>query len=143
METSKKTFYGPLKIEYVIDLEDDTVEILFTNGKKEIVTKKTFAISITEEQKDWNYLQEVKMKAIMEEVMPIVFSYDLKMYEANALLSTMGKNVKERYHRAINYLWTKDDTQYVEGSDPTDFFSLVEAEKTIKSIPVKDVPKTE
>lgn len=132
------TYFGPRKIDYVTDFEDGTVEMTFTNGEKEIVPRKTFAISITQEAKDYNYLQEVKMKPMLEEIMTIVLAYDLKYYEVNNLLAQIGTNIKERYSRAINYLWTGDDSKYTVGLDATDFLSVLEAEKVIKTIPVKD-----
>jgi len=132
-----KTFYGPLQVEFATDIDGNMVEIQCVGGQKEVVTKKTFALSITQDKKDYNYLQEVKIKAIMEEIMAVILSYDVKMYEVNALLSAIGKNIKERYTRAINYLWTGDDKNHVAGSDPTDYFSVLEAEKIITKIPPK------
>ncbi len=136
------TYYGPKKIEFVTDFEDGTVEMTFTNGEKETVTRKTFALSITQEAKDYNYLQEVKLQPMLEEIMTIVLAYDLKYYEVNALLAHIGTNIKERYSRAINYLWTKDDSKYTVGIDATDFLSVLEAENVIKAIPVKDESST-
>ena len=133
-----KTFYGPLQVEFATDIDGNMVEIQCVGGQKEVVTKKTFALSITQDKKDYNYLQEVKIKAIMEEIMAVILSYDVKMYEVSALLSAIGKNIKERYTRAINYLWTKDDKKHVIGSDPTDYFSILEAEGVIKGIKVDE-----
>lgn len=127
------TYFGPLIVESVNHLGDGRVEVEFSDGKKEIMKQKTLDLSITPEKKDWNYLQEVKIAAMMGEIIPIILSYDLKMYEANSLIASLAKNVKERYSRAMNYLWTKDDSRYVEGSDPTDFFTICEAEAIIRS----------
>lgn len=138
------TFYGPLKIKFVTDLDNNRfVELEFTNGEKLVVTKKVFELSVTQEAKDYNYLQQVKINAMVKEVMDIVLAYGIQLYEINALLSAIGKETKERFSRAINYLWTKDDKKYIPGSDPTDYFSLNEAETVVKTIPLpkKDVPK--
>jgi len=128
-----------MKVEFATDLDNDNVELQFVNGQKEIIPKKTFAISITQTQKDWTYLQNVKLKAMGEEIMKVVLSYDIKMYEAEALVGYLVKEIKGRHARATNYLWNKDDSRYIPGTDPTDFISLAECERIIESIPPKNL----
>lgn len=138
-----KTFYGPLEVEYVTSLDESTVELQFVGGTTEIIPKKTFELSITQEKKDYNYLQEVKFEAMAKEIMAIIISYDLKMYEANSLLKKLGDTVNHIYGRAMNFLWTGDDKKFIVGSDPTDFFTLAEAEKVIARIPKEEPIKTD
>jgi len=136
----KETYIGPLKVEFVTDNGDGTVEVKYTNDTKEVLMKKTFDIVSCDKQQDWNYVQDEKFLAMSKDILEVIRQYDLKWFEINGLMSYLLKELKGRFDRAVNFMWTKDDTQFVANTDPTATFSVLQAEKIIKDIPDGTLP---
>lgn len=132
--TPTQKFYGPFEVANVVDLENGMVTVQYSNGKSEKLTKKAFEVGSSDERKDWNYVQEMKMASMMKDIMATIMAHDIQKFEMDAILKSIIANINGRFDRAINYLWNKNDT-YNPALNPIDSFSILEAEEVIKTIP--------
>lgn len=133
MEPAK--FVGPLKVEIAVENGDGTVSLTYSSGEKETMPKVAYELTATDEQKDWNYVQEKKFEVMCKEILAVITTYDLQAFEIDGLIKNLLGEINGRFDRAVNYNWTKDDTKFTPGRNPALFFKFSEALKIVDSIP--------
>ena len=130
-------YFASFKVEYLID-KGDLVEIKFTNGQRRIMPKKTFDLVCTDSPSTFDHVEKIKFETMAKEIIQIILSYDIQLIETNRLIGYITNELQGRFNRAQNYLWTKDDSKYIAGFDPTSFFTILEAERIIAEIKKPD-----
>lgn len=131
-------FIGPDKIESITQCEQTTpqgepvFEVKLAGGKKSVYSGKTLPYVVSEKETDFNTVQQKKFEPIIREVLEVMFEYDVKLGEFEALMQNIGRRVDSHIGRATNLLWTGDDTQYVPGFDPMYDVSFLMADAVIK-----------
>ena len=143
-EKAVDMFIGPRKITGMSNSQKKTpdggaiFDIVYDGGHKESIPKKTYDILVATESKDWNELQKVKFKPIIQDILNVLTSYDLKATELDELLRSVGAEVDNSFNRAVSYLWTKDDSLFVPGFNPMMERTLLESLQIVEDIPAKE-----
>lgn len=144
MQENQTKFIGPRKI---INVEFDEAiktpqgsevfKVTFDGGYSEIFPKKALSVLMTDKPIDFSQLRDLKFKYLLPELLSVVAEYDLKNQEVKHLCMSLADELENSWMRATNFLWTKDDGQFVPNSEVLSNRSLLEAEKILKTIPVK------
>lgn len=82
----------------------------------------------------------------LQATIAVIAEYDLKVSEIEALLNPIAAEIQSlvniisseldnTFNRATNYLWTKDDSQFIPGTNMMMERTLLEATKINKTIP--------
>lgn len=100
-------------------------------------------------------VDEVKQArtSFLQKSISMITEYDIKVNEMDALINpinaeiqglvnSLGSELDNIFHRASNYLWTKDDTEFVPGANMMMERTLLEATKVNQTIP-KVEPKVD
>lgn len=136
---TEQQYIGPFKVAAVVDLQNGLIEITYEgNNYKRVMPKKTFELLATPAQSTFDDMERKKFEAIKNEIIPILAAYDFQLVEFNRLIGFITSEVQNRFNRATNYAWTKDDTRYIAGSSPDDFFTFGEAVRIIETIPTSN-----
>lgn len=99
---------------------------------------------------------EVKKAArltMLQECLAAVSEIDLKDSEIKSFFDQMNVEfysipnaimfeLSNEFSRAINWVWTKDDSQFVPGMDVMNDRTYLEAKKIVSTIPKKDAPES-
>ena len=140
----KEAFIGPNKVSGVVILDYKTpkgaevVKILYENPiiPFEIMPKVTFERVVSSEAKDWNYVREKRGEGLLEELAAVCMEHDVVYGDVAHIAHNLQAKLKTAFDRATNFLWTKDDKQFIDGRpSPIDLRSLLEAEQVLKGIP--------
>lgn len=136
------SFVGPNKVVSVIPVEGVTtsmgsplVDVTYLSGKTERLTKKTYELVVTDIPSDFTIVQRTKFNQMTPAVIAILSEYDIRVFEIPAFLQNVAGSIDNSFARATNWLWTKDDDQYIPGGNPMHPRTLLEADAVIKSIP--------
>lgn len=138
-------FLGPDEIEAVIVTEQKTpsggyvFEVTLKSGQKKLLTEKAIALLVTDEAKDYNYLRDHKMFVLIPKIVEVIEEYDVPSGEIPHLIQMMSYELENRFNRALNWMWSKNDSRYVPGFDAMYDATLLMAERVIQEIP-KDEP---
>ena len=119
----------------------DMIEVEFKNGRTCSYPVKTIPYLVTDKSTDYNSLQDRKFEPIIRELVDVLFEYDVKLGEFQALLQAVGKRVDDHLNRAMHYMWTKNDETFTAGFDPMYDVSFLMADKVVRSIPKKEKEK--
>ena len=142
-------YVGPNEITGVVILDEKTpkggemVKVLYKDERlpSETMPKTAFEVLVSDEPRDWNHVRETRYKKLILEITELFLEHGVLYSDNSHVLDTVKKKVEAAYDRATNYLWTKDDPQFVPGYHPLAFRSILDADKILRSI--KDEPKPE
>ena len=143
----KIQYIGVNKIIGVTVLEDvktpggaEMVKVFYENNSfSEIMPKKSFEILVSDAIEDTTISTDKKIKAMTFEILQIVGEYDINVNEINILIREIGNQIALNIDRAMNYLWTKDDSTFIPGINPAGKNTLLEAKTILNSI-INDKP---
>jgi hypothetical protein len=146
----KIRYIGPNKINGVVILEEKTpngkelVKVLYENNviPAEVMPMVTFENLVSDAPKDWNWIRDQRYAPLLKDIASLCLEYDVIHSDINALAEAIKNKLEAAFARATNYLWTKDDAQFIPGMPALSFRSLLEADAILKGIK-KDEPKDE
>jgi len=122
---------GVTEIELKTVAENPIVEVLFENGDKKIMSKKTFDIVATSEVSDETTVSNKKLDAIISGCLAVIEEFDADVMEWNKITIRLYDSLNENLNRATNLLWYKDDKRFVPGVDSLNNVSLLMVKKVI------------
>lgn len=134
-------FVGPRKVKTVEMTEmltvgkNPVVRVTYEGDFFEIMPLATLVIVGTVEETDFNELRRKKFMVMLPKIIEVVAEMDIKVYEVDALFRDAGNSLTQSFNRALNFVWTGDDTKFVPGVDPVNEFTFVEAQHILASIP--------
>jgi hypothetical protein len=137
-------FIGPDKIAdfQVLDittpLGSPIFEVTYESGIKELFPEKGFAAVVSDEAKDLNHVRDRRVDLVVPQLVETIMEYNLPSSQIDWLLKQLAHQLDNRFGRAFNYLFYKDDKRYVPGYEPGNDFSILDAERVILSIPNPD-----
>lgn len=136
-------FYGPEKIASieVIDMKTPSGAHIFqitTESERKYLVPQKAMIVITDEMKDWNFVRDTKVQAMVPEMANVVAEYDIPHSQIVYMAAILGQHLSNHFNRAHNFLWTGDDRNYVPGYDPLNDITLLGAERINQQIPARD-----
>lgn len=144
----KATYIGSDKVSFAATIFQKTpmgsemVEVTFESGKKIKLTKKTYELIVTDIASDLSIVRRTKFNQMVPAIIAVICEYDLSVADIQPLFQEVGGSIDNSFSRATNFVWTKDDMQYVPNTNPMFNRTLLEADALIKSIPeVVEVPK--
>lgn len=133
---------GIVKEEGKTPLGSEIVKVLLEGKEVSIImSKPAFDALATDRAVDPNFFQELKFNIIIPKLRFIIAEYYIQAYEIVALLGKTGNSLSDDYERAANFLWTGDDAKWTPGMPFTNFLTVLEADKILKTIPLKDDSK--
>lgn len=109
--------------------------VVFASGARTIVTEKTLVISISDKPGDYTKLLDTKLQAVVPEIVALLEEYDIASFEVESLVSRIKANVEMRFNRAINFLFSGDDSRFIPGWDHKTDVTMLMSEKVISQIP--------
>jgi hypothetical protein len=141
-EISTETFIGSNKIKEINPSGEVTPKgkeifcVEYTSGKKEFYVRDILDVIITDTPSDASKASQKRVEFIIDKV----FNDVLKEFDARALdMESIARGIIMQFdnhlNRAENYLWTKNDKEYVPGFNPMYERSLFDAERINNSIP--------
>lgn len=137
-------FVGPRKVTEVVISEHRThqgssvVRVSYAGGFSELLPVKTLVLVATIAETDFNGLRQKKFLAMIPEILQVVAEFDIKSYEVDALFRDCANTLEQTYNRALNFVWTHDDSKFIVGVDPVADFTLMEAQNILSSIPPRE-----
>ena len=142
-------YVGPNEITGVVILEEKTpkgaemVKVLFKDEQlpAEVMPKTAFESLVSNEPHDWNYVRETRYKKLILEIAELFLEHGVLYSDGDYVLETAKKKLEAAYDRATNYLWTKDDSQFVPGYNPLAFRSILDADKILRTIKNESKPE--
>lgn len=106
--------------------------------EKEIVPEKSVAIAVGDQPKDYTKLFQDKMNVIIPEIVNVIEEYNLDFSQVDALTRSLTISLDLRFNRALSFLFTGDDKNFIPGFDPRNSVSVLGTEKVIAAIPNSD-----
>jgi len=121
---------------------------MIRNKKLAAITKELYPLLATYISSLGGTVEEVKASRteFLQKSIALITEYDIKASEIEPLLNpinteiqgvinTIGGELDNTFNRATNYLWTKDDTQFIPGTNMMLERTLLEATKVTQIIP--------
>lgn len=115
----------------------DVIEVTFKNNKTRIYPIETLEYIVTDEESDANVVREKQLTPIIRKVLGVLAEHDIKNGDIEMFFKQLATNIDLAFGRAINYMWFKDDAEFVPGFDPQYDVSLLMAHNVIVGIPDK------
>lgn len=141
-------YIGPDKIvgisvlEFTTPLGSAVFEVELESGQRNIYPEKALVAISTEEVKDHNFIRDRRIALMIGPIVDILKEYDLPAAQFGYALQCVAGSINNEFDRALNYLWTKDDSRYVPGFESANDATLLMAGRVISVIPAKaDEPK--
>ena len=149
MEETKK-FWGPEEVLTITDTEKTThrgVPIVEVTTRRQDTDDKTrtrtttatcFNLVTTEEPRDWNYVQDVKIDQMVTDIMNVVTDGGLDGSEMQPLVNKLSMALGNRLDHAAHIRFEGDDSEFVPGGNVYGDWSLAKAENIIVNSNVTD-----
>lgn len=137
---SKTQYVGPNKIlgitkeAITTPSGGEVFRVVYDNNHSELMTKRAFDLLVTEKATDLTDLRERKFRALIPQFITLMMEYDFKSMDCNPFLNRIMDSLQENFDRASNYLWTKDDKEWVPGFNFVEQRTLLECDKVLKAI---------
>lgn len=141
MDSEQKQFIGPRQVKTVETLEKTTPEgatllkVTFEGDYSEVIPQEMFDATVTEIPSDFNALAERRKKLVTGKIMGILKESNVNLSELNDIFKFVGFQSDIHFDKASNYLWTKDDNEFVPGMPVMARRTFLEAQDVIDSIP--------
>lgn len=82
-----------------------------------VVSNKVFELCVTSEKKDWNYLWDIKLDALVEEMMIVAGQYGLTGGESESFFKKFNMRLNTMFDRAVHILLNGTEVGFVPGGD--------------------------
>lgn len=136
---AKKTVMGFVVVEDLkTPLGGEIIEVLYADGSKELMPKKTFNLIVSETERDESKAAAEKFKYMTRDILAVIADYDMKFFEMEYLITLIKNSILDNINRANNYLWTKDDSKHISGYDMLNEITLTNVQNILKDIPKTD-----
>jgi len=135
-------FWGPEEIIEVRDTEMLThrgvaiVEVVTKandRNRVQTTTMPALEIIVSDEPKDWNYVQETKLEKVVNEIMVIATDSGITGGELQTMLAKLGLALATRFEHAAHIRFEGNDDEFVPGGSEFYTWSLAKAEHVITS----------
>lgn len=149
--SNEKKYIGPREVigaqvmEYKTPKGGDVVKVIYANADLafEIMPLETFKATVSDVPQTWNWLREKRTERLIDALAAECLEHDVTYADIAYLGRELEQKLKIAFNRATNFLWTKDDRQFIAGAESPLFnHSLLEAEQVLKGIP-KHEPESE
>lgn len=118
-------YWGPNKIlsKEIAEGRDGmvTMKVLRDTDTKEefevVVSNKVFELCVTDEKKDWNYLWDTKLNALVEDMMIVAEQYGLTGGESEQFFKKFNMRLNTMFDRAVHILLNGTEVGFVPGGD--------------------------
>lgn len=110
------------------------INILFKSGKSKLFPEKVLPYIITDKLSDASQLQERRTMPALRECVSILMEYDLDYGDIESFAKQLFSNLQLQYDRAENYMWKKNDVEFVPGFDARYGVSLLDAYRVLEGI---------
>lgn len=138
-ESMPEQFVGPRKVFTVSISEtlktnggNDVVEINYEGGFREIMSKKTFEIIVSDKPCDLTQLREKRIAPLIAQLMDVVAENDIKAADIETVKTRFEGELYNSFNRATHYLWTKDDASFAPGFNVVSDRSILEAHLVVR-----------
>lgn len=149
---TEKKYLGPNEVLGVTVVEQKTpagaemVKVMYESsdlplGTVEVMPKQTYELLISDQPRDWTWVRDTQSKRIQEDLAKVLMEWDVSYTDVKHVVLGLTDKIYTAFDRATSFLWTKDDTKFVPGTDnPVGFRTLLEAEEILKGVKT-DEPK--
>lgn len=133
-------FIGPEEIVSVTvnTTNKEGIQILDVVSKNEagVESKRRFTplglvTCVTEERKDWNYVQEARFTPLISKITKLFIEYGIRGGEIDALVMQLNRNLANALDKAVYVKWNGTSDGHVPGGNPYFDFTLTEADNII------------
>jgi hypothetical protein len=130
-------FIGPEKIE---GCDFNALALIYTittmgndnQSRRRKYTGKALDVLVTDEPKDWNYVQEKKFEGLISEFTKMCIEAGITGGEMEPLLRAVGRNFSNLMDQAVYVSWNGSKEDYVPDGNPIFDFLLAEAANIVK-----------
>lgn len=133
-------FLGPNKIASLVDSGSVTPsgatvwKVTYDGGQNELVPAPMVVNCTTDKPVDYTALFLKKFEMFAPTVLSLFTDYALAQFEVEHAVNQLKHSVTQSLNRAISRKWYGSDEQFVEGYDPKQSFTLVEAHEALKDL---------
>ena len=128
-------FVGPEEI-VTVEVKDGEILTVTTKSGDDVrthtLTRVGLETIITDEAKDWNYVQEARFTPLIAEFTRLCVEMGIKGGELEPLLRQAGKNITNLMDKAVYVKWHGSAVDYVPDGNPLFDFLVTEADKIVK-----------
>ena len=140
--TQRKMYFGPAEVTMVIELNQktpsggDVVKVCLDRKVQpyEIISKAAFEKLVSLEPVEDTLFQLKRYRPVLDKFAEILLEEGLIYADVPYVCKALHEKLSTAYERATNFLWTKDDTQFIPGVHELTNRSLLEADAIIKGI---------
>lgn len=140
----EQKYFGPWKVlgiersDVTTPSGSEVVNVVFEGRKPELVPKKAFDLLASEEPVGLDLFYKAKHEIMVPEIIKLIAEYDVKQSEISLLIKKVADSMFDSCERAVSFLWTGDDAEWIKGFSPTNDRTLTEIQKVLKTIPVQN-----
>lgn len=139
-DSQKPRYYGPNEVSGVVILDYKTpnggeiVKVIYSADKlpPEIVPMKVFEKVVSDEPKTYNYIREVRYAELLKELAAVALEHDIMFVDVHYVTEELRKKFAASFDRAVNVLWSGDDSQFDPAIPPLTYRTLLEADRIMK-----------
>ena len=140
MSKNKEQYIGPYKVFALVKIDDyktpsggEVIKVLFENKPFQIMSQKSFDSFVSDEPIEPTLYRDKITEEISTEIIKTIMEYNLSYADLTYALKIASSRMIDGYERAINALWTGDDSQWTSGIPYVDTRSIMEADMIQKS----------
>lgn len=134
----EKQYYGPSEVYSKVEADGYVTATLKRETSEELYDIKVptvvFERVVTNEAKDWNYVQQVKLQAATNDIIEVLTNHGITGGEFKPLLNFLTLSFFNIIDRALNYQFTGNDKSFVPGGDLYFDFTLNRAHEITKDL---------
>lgn len=108
-------FIGEKKVKEYTE-ESEGVKVVFEDDSKTSFTRKMFEVSKSFEPLDETKLQERRILAVQAELMALLLSWDMKLFDIHKMLQWTSNFLNEKHELADEKLWGNSYTARTIGN---------------------------
>lgn len=135
-------YFGPAEVTMVIEMNyktpsgGDVVKVMLDRKIQpyEILPKASFEKLVSLEPVEDTLFQQKRYQPIVDKFSAILLEEGIIYSDVPYVCKALHNKLSAAYERATNYLWTKDDSQFISGVHELTNRSLLEAEEILKGI---------
>lgn len=140
--SDRKAYFGPAEITMAVEMPyktpegKDVVQVFLDRPVQpyEILPKATFEKLVSNVPVEDTEFQKKRYDPVMRQFLAVLLEEGIIYCDIPYIMKEIHNRLNTSFERATNYLWTKDDSQFIPGVSELTNRSLIEADVILRDI---------
>ncbi len=146
--TQRKMYFGPSEVTMVIEMPNktasggDIVKVCLDRKIQpyEVLPKASFERLVSLEPVEDTLFQKNRYQPIVDKLTAVLLEEGIIYADVPFVCKSLHGKISTAFERATNYLWTKNDSEFIPGIHELTNRSLLEADIILKGIKDESTP---